>query len=399
MLVPIAYILAARLWRGRQPERPLAIAAHVGTGIILFHLLGSTVKEIDAFLVPVQGAIDNLWLALTFGEAAVFYVLAAVLRRHAANVYAATACACAVVWQLAGYFAVPHEAYTVLYAVLGLIVLATSRMIGIEHVRTFHASGAESSALLGRGAAAFHSATALLSLAFLSGLLQGMARLATQQARWELLASLTVTTLAGLVAALLAPTKDWRRVYVVWSIGLAGVAFLTLNVLIDLTVWQKAEIFCVVLGVALLVAGYIGRFLERERDDNDAVTLALFLGSILAPAALLIGTLYYRFVRHDISLPDEFGLVLVTVLMLITGYSWQLKAPTLAGGVGLASYLMVLIGMLAVLPNVAMGVYLAVGGGLLFAVGIALSIYRERLLALPEKIKSREGVFSVLNWR
>jgi len=85
--------------------------------------------------------------------------------------------------------------------------------------------------------------------------------------------------------------------------------------------------------------------------------------------------------------------------MLVTGYSWQLKAPTMFGGVGLVAYLLVLIGMLAILPNVAMGVYLAVGGALLFAAGIALSIYRERLLALPEKIRGREGLFRVLSWR
>ena len=36
---------------------------------------------------------------------------------------------------------------------------------------------------------------------------------------------------------------------------------------------------------------------------------------------------------------------------------------------------------------------------ILFAVGVALSVYRERLLALPERMKSREGVFQVLNWR
>jgi hypothetical protein len=98
-------------------------------------------------------------------------------------------------------------------------------------------------------------------------------------------------------------------------------------------------------------------------------------------------------------MPDEAGLVLVTVLMLVTGFSWQLKAPTLFGGIGLVSYLLVLIGMLAIRPNVAMGVYLAVGGGLLFAFGIALSVYRERLLALPSRIQNREGVFSILSWR
>src|SRR4030095_16080204 len=179
-----------------------------------------------------------------------------------------------------------------------------------------------------------------------------------------MLAAVSLVALASLLAAVLSPTKTWRRVYVSWSIALACVAFLMINVLIDLTVWQKVEIFCVVLGVVLLVAGYIGRFLEGDREEGDAVTLALFLGSMLAPAALSIATLYYRFGEGQPSLVDELGLVLVTSLMLVTGLVWQLKAPTLIGGTVLAAYLLVLVGMLAIHPNIAMGVYLAVGGGL-----------------------------------
>jgi len=399
MLVPIGYLIAARLWRGQQPERPLAIAAHVGTAVILVHLLASTVKEVGAALVPVHGEQLNLWLALVFGLATVFYLLATWLRRHGANVYAATACACAAVWQLAGYFDVPHEAYTILYAVLGLGMLTLSRLVGLEHVKTFHISGTESSALLGRGAAAFHSATALLSLAFVAALLQGLSRLAASTVEIPMLTAVGLVALASLIAAVLSPTKTWRRVYVSWAIALACVGFLMINVLIDLTVWQKTEIFCVVLGVVLLVAGYIGRFLEGDREEGDAVTLALFLGSLLAPAALVIAALYYRFGERNPSTIDELVLVGITVLMLLTGLVWQLKAPTLIGGTVLAGYLLVLVGMLAIHPNMTMGVYLAVGGGLLFAAGIALSVYRERLLALPERMKSREGVFRVLNWR
>src|SRR5207244_799851 len=115
MIAPLGYIIAARLWRGQQPEWPLAVAAQVCTAVILVHLLFSTVREIDAFWVPVQGSPENLWLALVFAEATIFYLLATFLRRRADNIYAATACACAVIWQLAGYYSVPSEAYTVLY--------------------------------------------------------------------------------------------------------------------------------------------------------------------------------------------------------------------------------------------------------------------------------------------
>jgi hypothetical protein len=44
-------------------------------------------------------------------------------------------------------------------------------------------------------------------------------------------------------------------------------------------------------------------------------------------------------------------------------------------------------------------VFLAADGAEIFVTGSLLSIYRERLLALPEKVKPREGVFRVLGWR
>ena len=37
--------------------------------------------------------------------------------------------------------------------------------------------------------------------------------------------------------------------------------------------------------------------------------------------------------------------------------------------------------------------------GGLFPIGLLLSVYRDRLLALPEKIERREGIFRLLNWR
>ena len=45
------------------------------------------------------------------------------------------------------------------------------------------------------------------------------------------------------------------------------------------------------------------------------------------------------------------------------------------------------------------GVYLAVAGAVIFTFGLALSIWREKLLQLPERIASREGLFKVLSWR
>ena len=93
------------------------------------------------------------------------------------------------------------------------------------------------------------------------------------------------------------------------------------------------------------------------------------------------------------------ALLTVTILMVVTGVSWQTKATTLCGGGLLTFYLVVLIVSLAYLPQVAIGVYLALGGAIIFAVGIALSIYREKLLQVSRQISQREGVFQILPWR
>jgi hypothetical protein len=48
---------------------------------------------------------------------------------------------------------------------------------------------------------------------------------------------------------------------------------------------------------------------------------------------------------------------------------------------------------------VALGVYLFSGGGVIFLAGLLLSIYRDRLLALPDQIAKREGLFRIIGWR
>jgi hypothetical protein len=177
MLVPLGYLVAVRLWRGQQPEKQLTLAAHLAAVLIMAGSLAGTAAEIQALAIPVPGAINNVLIGLVFAEAALFYLLAAVIRRHQANIYAATAAACIAVWQFAGYFGLPAVDYPVVYAGLGLALLAAARLIGYQHVQTFRASGMESSGIVGRGAAAVLGASGLLLFAFLAGLMQALSRL------------------------------------------------------------------------------------------------------------------------------------------------------------------------------------------------------------------------------
>ena len=46
-----------------------------------------------------------------------------------------------------------------------------------------------------------------------------------------------------------------------------------------------------------------------------------------------------------------------------------------------------------------MAILITLGRGTLFASGLVLAYFRDRLLTLPDRIKNREGIFEALNWR
>ena len=349
MLIPIAYLIAARMWRGHSPERPLGWIAHAATAVILVHVVGAGINIVESAVHPVQQQTTNLLLGLVFAEAAVFYLLAAMFHRQSVHVYLATAAACGALWQLLGYEGVPGAYHTLLYAGLGTAMLATSRVLGLAQTDVYTAQG--------------------------------------------------LTTGAGAIGFVLAPQGGWRRAYAAMTIVLGGVAFLTLNLLSLLTAWQKLEIFTTSVGVLLVTVSYVGRFRESSTKQDEQVTFGLWLGSVLATAPLIIAVIYHRAIGGGISLLDELALLTIAVLLLLTGFIWQVKATTLHGGSALVAYLLLVLVSLGWQQQWAIGVYLAIGGGLVFACGLALSIYRDKLLEIPERLAQREGVFQIINWR
>ncbi|MBI3861549.1 MAG: hypothetical protein HY290_06610 [Planctomycetia bacterium] len=401
MVIPLAYLIAARLWRGHSPERPLMWVSHAATGVVLAHVVLASVHLLgESLLQSVKGHRDNLMLGFVFAEAAVFYTLAGIFRKRSANVYLAAAAGCAALWQFIKYGDLIDDSYyTMLYALLGIAALATGRALGIESLKTFNSSGDEGASLRGRGLALFQSGNAILFVALLAALLQGLSNLARQHASWLTLFALMLTTAASYLAIAIVPRGNWRRLYWTSSFTLTGLCFLTIHVLSLLSGWQKLEIFCVVIGTALVISGYIARFRETEHDAGETLTMGLWIGSLLVMAPLAVAVCYWRFSAGIVHWQDELALVALTLLMLVTGFSWRVQSTTTAGGGTLLLYLLVTIGELAYRPQVATGVYLAVGGALVFAAGLVLSIYRDKLLALPDRIAKREGIFQIIGWR
>lgn len=208
-----------------------------------------------------------------------------------------------------------------------------------------------------------------------------------------------VTTLLAIVGSLLAPrgaVRSWHH-FAALALGLvtAGLGLRAMN----LNDSQKVEVAATLFGLALVAVGYTGRLRETAHERDPGTSLALWLGSLAAVLPVLACTLGHRLFGSDASFGDELALVTISLVLLVTGCVLQVRSTTTLGAGAFVLYLLVLFGQLVYRPQVALGAYLAIGGGLVFLVGVVLSIYRDRLLALPGKISNREGIFRIIDWR
>ena len=131
------------------------------------------------------------------------------------------------------------------------------------------------------------------------------------------------------------------------------------------------------------------------------VSFSLLFGSLLVALPLTIAVLIHR-CRPDpiFSTPNELGMLVAGILLLATGFVFQLRATTITGAGMLLIYLLSLVLFINMLQNVqTAAIWMMIGGGVIVGTGIVLSVYRDRLLTLPDKVRRREGVFRVLGWR
>lgn len=201
-------------------------------------------------------------------------------------------------------------------------------------------------------------------------------------------------------------TKEtaWQRSFQAAAVFTVAVFGLTLCSLSTLSMLHRVEIVSLIVGAVLLGFGHHGWARETSGKD-DSVGLTLTIGSLLVMVPLLVGLLDSRFFAEETAstwfrLLHEVGAIAGGVLLLGSGVLCRIRSTTLCGSGLLATYMLSLVFLVqlpAQLQNAS--VMMMVGGGVFFAVAVALSIYRDRILALPAKIKQGNGVFSVLKWR
>ena len=172
--------------------------------------------------------------------------------------------------------------------------------------------------------------------------------------------------------------------------------------LTPLSPWRFALATFVGILPASFLLGHFGS--ELMAADTQWINLILLMlgAGMITTLPLLIAVIYYRFPHAGLSLTNEIALLAVTVLLLLTGFSWQIKSTTVLGGSMLLLYLVILLSALGWehrQQEWIVGIFLVGIGALTFGGGIALSVYREKLLDLPDRIANREGVFRIMSWR
>jgi len=390
MLIPLAYLLAAKLYRDSAPAVPLMWVAHAATFVML---LSSVTSACDGFTHIVERQNLNLSLSLFFMEAAVFYAMAAIFQRNALYVHLATLMASGTLWQVLTYFGVSTDTYILAFALIGLLLLFAYRFSLWEQTGAAALAGA-----------AFQGANTLLSLAFVSSVFRGLSRLVSaspgqgsHEVLWGFVGFCATMFVIAMLAVATIRVAAWRRWYMVMLVAEGAVTLLALHKIIDLDPWQQMELFSVLAGLLLLIVGHIGWYREQDRH-SDTVSMSLSFGSLLASFPLAIATWIDRG-QGQFLIINEIGFLLISVLLLGSGAVFRLRATTLVGAAMTALYFATLLIFVPWGRLNAVAWLLLIGGGVVFGAGSILAFFRDRLLAMPERIRSREGVFKVFNWR
>ncbi|OYP30301.1 hypothetical protein, partial [Rhodopirellula sp. MGV] len=343
-------------------------------------------------LTPLTGATSPLMLSAILLEAALFYALLTVRTKSVVTTYLTALAASGSLWQAMHFGDFSANSYLLCFGGLGLAILIGHRVFTSAEDETTDIS----TAIGGVG-------HLMLSISGIGCILMTLNRLWMGGFQGGTILLQIGFIVAALLTALMQPNADLRRWYRVLAIGEAFAMFLLVTFGLDLEAWQKTEIFVTALGLGLLLAAHVGWAHEQDRR-SDWVTTGLAFGSLLTVAPLMLGMLGQRFgFYHEATgwrFVHEIGGLTVALLLLGSGILCRLRATTLVGGIATLTYVATLL-VFVRLPDQLqhMAVYMMIGGGIFFVVALLLSIYRDYLLALPERVRTGKGLFRVLTWR
>ena len=301
-------------------------------------------------------------------------------------------CFCVSACQLFFALEITHNAFLIMTSLAGVGCLAFDRVVArkseaLEQLVSF-------GQWIGR---------VCLSYGSIATLMIALARLLAGETNWPLISLLAVQGLAASAAAWISRESSWRRYY--WALVATQLllGLLVANSLTTFSFWQRAEMLLTFVGLVSLVLGYLGWSRETEHEE-DLVSFHLAAGSFFSAAPLTIGMLIHRFDSKMADLPwvliHEVGVLSVGLLLLGAGVLCRIRWSTIVGSTTLLVYVTSLIGMIHLPEQLeTTAITMMIGGGLFFGSALLLSVYRDRLLAIPQRMHDGDGVFRVLKWR
>lgn len=301
------------------------------------------------------------------------------------------------------------------FGVMAALTLAWAAVIGMELVGV--GSAGTLLALTGAGTVAVMVAPAVGSVVaaragrvavVIGGAAGGLLacnRVLGGEADWPLLAFTVGHAVFVFLTAMLTRKAEDRQGLIALALLLAVAAGGVLNAVSVLGLGQKFELAATACGLALVAAGLVRwrrEAADHAADRDTLVDANLWVGSLLATVPMTLGLLVNRFT--DAAgwwvATHEIGVLAIGLVLVGVGVLGRLRATTLAGAGTLGVYVLSLVTLIHVPEQLqSVAVYMMAGGGTLFGGAVLLSVYRDRLLAIPGRARDGEGVFAVLKWR
>ncbi len=205
-------------------------------------------------------------------------------------------------------------------------------------------------------------------------------------------------------AIALSPSEGWKNGFIAATIGLTVTLLGVVNEAIPFSLPAKVEYATVLVGLVLLAIGHIS-WVKEDHAANSTTTAALWFGSLLTAVPLTVALFCYRY----LDFPGDHGfeqygheiaaLVSLSGLMA-AGIMCRIRSTTIVGGAGMMIYIASLLTMIPLPEKLqSISVVMMVGGGIFFTTAILLSVYRDRIIAIPQRLRDGDGVFQVLKWR
>ena len=205
------------------------------------------------------------------------------------------------------------------------------------------------------------------------------------------------------VVSLLTEHQAWRTAFRALIVALIGASLCVFDGWLAIDGWQRFELCSILGGAILLGLGHMVWSREGSEEDETA-SASLALGSLLMAVPLAIGLVVYRFgIATDFSWMQfhEITTIAAGLVLFGSGICCKIRATTISGAILLGVYILSLLMLVIRVPDQlqSASVMMMVGGGLFFVTAFLMSIYRDRLISLPRRIREGEGMYRVLKWR